>query len=111
MSVVCGKLEELSALPGGLDRVDCIIGEWMGYALLFETMLDTVLHARDRYARKPPSHHHYQPAQELLQIRLSTAKHTSTNTNIHDPSPWLVAPITFETSVSNPRVLWLQSKT
>lgn len=29
-------------------QVDVIVSEWMGYTLLFETMLDSVLHARDR---------------------------------------------------------------
>lgn len=29
-------------------QVDVIVSEWMGYALLFESMLDTVLYARDR---------------------------------------------------------------
>jgi protein arginine N-methyltransferase 1 len=29
--------------------VDIIISEWMGYFLLFESMLDTVLYARDKY--------------------------------------------------------------
>ena len=29
-------------------QVDVIVSEWMGYALLFEAMLDTVLYARDR---------------------------------------------------------------
>ncbi len=28
-----------------------LVSEWMGYALLFETMLDTVLTARDRFLR------------------------------------------------------------
>ncbi|KAG2501748.1 hypothetical protein HYH03_000248 [Edaphochlamys debaryana] len=50
MSVVTGKVEELDGkLP--VEQVDVIVSEWMGYALLFETMLDTVLHARDRYLR------------------------------------------------------------
>ena len=30
-----------------------LVSEWMGYALLFESMLDTVLYARDRWV--PPS--------------------------------------------------------
>jgi len=30
-------------------QVDIIISEWMGYFLLYESMLDTVLCARDRY--------------------------------------------------------------
>ncbi|GIL52530.1 hypothetical protein Vafri_8372 [Volvox africanus] len=50
MTVVSGKLEELTGkLP--VQQVDVIVSEWMGYALLFETMLDTVLHARDVYLR------------------------------------------------------------
>ena len=35
-----------------LLQVDVIVSEWMGYALLFESMLDTVLYARDRSACK-----------------------------------------------------------
>ncbi|GMF02400.1 unnamed protein product [[Candida] boidinii] len=34
------------------DKVDIIISEWMGYFLLYESMLDTVLVARDRYLKK-----------------------------------------------------------
>lgn len=30
-------------------QVDIIISEWMGYFLFYESMLDTVLYARDRY--------------------------------------------------------------
>lgn len=30
-------------------QVDTIVSEWMGYGLLFETMLDSVLAARDRW--------------------------------------------------------------
>lgn len=32
-----------------LKIVDVIISEWMGYALLYESMLDSVLAARDRF--------------------------------------------------------------
>ena len=45
---MAGRVEDLKELPGGAAEVDVIVSEWMGYALLFETMLDTVLHARDR---------------------------------------------------------------
>lgn len=38
-------------LPDGLPHVDIIISEWMGYALLYESMLDSVLAARDRFLR------------------------------------------------------------
>eukprot|EP01147_Barroeca_monosierra_P011110 gene11110-7822_t len=40
-----GKMEDLE-LP---SKVDVIISEWMGYALLYESMLNTVLRARDKY--------------------------------------------------------------
>lgn len=35
-----------------VDSVDIIISEWMGYFLLYESMLDTVIYARDRYLTK-----------------------------------------------------------
>ena len=34
-----------------VDQVDIIISEWMGYFLLFESMLDSVLYARDKYLK------------------------------------------------------------
>lgn len=43
-----GKVEEVK-LP--VDKVDIIISEWMGYFLLFESMLDSVLFARDKYLK------------------------------------------------------------
>lgn len=44
-----GKLEDVK-LP--YDKVDIIISEWMGYFLLYESMLDTVLVARDMYLKE-----------------------------------------------------------
>lgn len=38
-------------LPDDVQQVDVIVSEWMGYALLYESMLDSVLHARDRFLR------------------------------------------------------------
>jgi len=46
ITFIRGKVEEVT-LP--VDKVDIIISEWMGYFLLFESMLDTVLYARDKY--------------------------------------------------------------
>lgn len=46
ITLLQGKMEEVT-LP--VDKVDIIISEWMGYFLLYESMLDTVLLARDRY--------------------------------------------------------------
>lgn len=32
-------------------QFDVLVSEWMGYCLLFESMLDTVLVARDKYLK------------------------------------------------------------
>ena len=42
------KVEEVE-LP--CEKVDIIISEWMGYFLLYESMLDTVLFARDKWLK------------------------------------------------------------
>lgn len=46
ITLIQGKMEEME-LP--FPKVDIIISEWMGYFLLYESMLDTVLYARDKY--------------------------------------------------------------
>ena len=46
ITLLKGKMEEVT-LP--FPKVDIIVSEWMGYFLLYESMLDTVLWARDRY--------------------------------------------------------------
>ena len=48
--MIHGKIEEIT-LPDGIAKVDIILSEWMGYALLYESMLDSVLVARDRFLR------------------------------------------------------------
>lgn len=46
ITIIRGKVEEIK-LP--VNKVDVIISEWMGYCLLYESMLDTVLFARDKW--------------------------------------------------------------
>lgn len=46
ITVLKGKIEEIE-LP--VPKVDIIISEWMGYFLLFENMLNSVLYARDKW--------------------------------------------------------------
>ncbi|XP_055850572.1 protein arginine N-methyltransferase 1 [Episyrphus balteatus] len=46
ISFVKGRLED-TALP--VEKFDVIISEWMGYFLLFEGMLDSVIYARDKH--------------------------------------------------------------
>jgi protein arginine N-methyltransferase 3 len=52
-----GKIEEVS-VP--VHKVDIIVSEWMGYCLLYEAMLDSVIWARDNYLKPDglmvPSH-------------------------------------------------------
>eukprot|EP01043_Picozoa_sp_COSAG02_P046874 COSAG02_NODE_4430_length_5367_cov_3.587699_4_plen_313_part_00 len=52
VTVVHGTVEDLHELPGcrGGD-VDIIVSEWMGFYLLHESMLNSVLVARDRWLR------------------------------------------------------------
>jgi len=46
VTLIKGKVEEVE-LP--VQKVDVIISEWMGYCLLYEAMLNTVLFARDKW--------------------------------------------------------------
>ena len=52
-----GKIEELHQTTPELNslkgKVDILVSEWMGYALLYEAMLDSVIAARDLYLRPP----------------------------------------------------------
>ncbi len=48
ITILHGKMEEVS-MPEGVDKVDIIISEWMGYFLLYESMLNSVLYARDKF--------------------------------------------------------------
>lgn len=46
ITLIQGKVEEVT-LP--VPHVDIIVSEWMGYFLLYESMLNTVIVARDRW--------------------------------------------------------------
>lgn len=46
VTIIKGKVEEVD-LP--VEGVDIIISEWMGYCLFYESMLNTVLYARDKW--------------------------------------------------------------
>jgi type I protein arginine methyltransferase len=48
VTLIQGKVEEV-VLP--VEKVDIIISEWMGYFLLYESMLDTVIYARDKWLK------------------------------------------------------------
>jgi protein arginine N-methyltransferase 1 len=46
VSIINGLVEEIT-LP--VEKVDIIISEWMGYFLLYESMFDSVMYARDKW--------------------------------------------------------------
>jgi len=46
IKLVRGRIEDASL---GEASVDVLVSEWMGYFLLFEGMLDSVIHARNKY--------------------------------------------------------------
>jgi len=48
ITLVHGKVEEVT-LPDGIEKVDIIVSEWMGYCLFYESMLNTVIYARDKW--------------------------------------------------------------
>ncbi|KAL7519591.1 hypothetical protein ACHAWX_004350 [Stephanocyclus meneghinianus] len=49
ITLIKAKMEEVE-LP--VPFVDIIVSEWMGYFLLYESMLNTVLYARDKWLKK-----------------------------------------------------------
>ncbi|GMI14140.1 hypothetical protein TrVE_jg2705 [Triparma verrucosa] len=46
-----GKIEEV-VIPEEVEQFDVIVSEWMGYGLLYETMLPSVIYAREKYLRE-----------------------------------------------------------
>lgn len=50
IEVIKGKIEDCKDIP--LNGIDVIISEWMGYFLLYESMLDSIVEVRDKYLKK-----------------------------------------------------------
>lgn len=48
IKVIKGKIEDIQ-LPDGIEKVDVIIAEWMGYTLFYDSIIQSVIYARDRY--------------------------------------------------------------
>ncbi|GAA5914385.1 hypothetical protein JCM8208_002831 [Rhodotorula glutinis] len=80
IEVIKGKVEEIK-IP---EKVDVIISEWMGYCLLYECMLDSVLYARDKY---------------LQPDGLMVPSQTSILLSCYAGAPWYADRVTFWDSV------------
>jgi protein arginine N-methyltransferase 1 len=53
ITFIHSKVEEIEELVyvGGDGKIDIIISEWMGYCLLFESMLPSIIESRDKFLR------------------------------------------------------------
>ncbi|OWA52008.1 putative Protein arginine N-methyltransferase 8 [Hypsibius exemplaris] len=51
IKVVRDKIEAIKVLPDDVKKVDVIVSEWMGYALFNESVLGTVITARQQFLR------------------------------------------------------------
>merc|ERR1719228_2594100 len=51
ITVIQDKLENIKSLPNGIDKVDILISEWMGYFLLYESMVSSIIFARDHFLK------------------------------------------------------------
>ncbi|XP_055852082.1 protein arginine N-methyltransferase 6 [Episyrphus balteatus] len=51
VKVIRSKIEDF-VLPASMDKVDIIVSEWMGFYLLHEGMLDSVIFARDKFLKE-----------------------------------------------------------
>lgn len=77
VTLVQGKVEEIT-LPDGITHVDIIISEWMGYFLLYESMLDTVLYARDKWLVRSAAPCIY----ALVRTHASSTRHNFVRTSV-----------------------------
>ncbi|XP_022229489.2 protein arginine N-methyltransferase 8 [Drosophila obscura] len=48
ITVIRGKVEDIE-LPEGIEQVDIILCDWMGYCLFSENMLESLIFARDKW--------------------------------------------------------------
>ena len=51
IDVMKTRLERMPDVKGPEEKYDVIISEWMGYFLVYEGMLDTIITARDRFLK------------------------------------------------------------
>lgn len=72
ITLVQGDALSLEKLPDGLEQVDVIVSEWMGYFLMYESRFADVIAARDKWLR--PGGLIF-PDRALLHLELLEATH------------------------------------
>ncbi|CAF4594297.1 unnamed protein product [Rotaria socialis] len=50
IKLIRGKIEDIE-LPDGIEKVDIIIAEWMGYCLFYDSMIQSIIYARDKFLK------------------------------------------------------------
>jgi hypothetical protein len=75
IELIQGKVEEVE-LP--VSQVDVIVSEWMGYFLFYETMLSTVIFARDKWLVFNPLLTYLSKRRRHRKTTTSTITHSST---------------------------------
>jgi len=96
VTVIQGAVEDISPEAlGGIEGedgpVDIIISEWMGYFLLRESMLDSLIRARDKFLKKHtglmfPSHTtmYFAPVEDENERKTSVSEYTNSMTDWND---------------------------
>jgi hypothetical protein len=56
IKIIRGKIEDIE-LPDGIEKVDIIIAEWMGYCLFYDSIIQSVIYARDKFLVNTFFHH------------------------------------------------------
>uniref|UniRef100_A0A6U5M0R9 type I protein arginine methyltransferase n=1 Tax=Corethron hystrix TaxID=216773 RepID=A0A6U5M0R9_9STRA len=100
VTVIQGAVEDIDpqSLEGGKEAMECndgcidiIISEWMGYFLLRESMLDSLIRARDKFLKKNtglmfPSHTtmYFAPVMDEEERKTSVKEYTSSMTDWND---------------------------
>lgn len=77
IEVYKGEIEEI-VLP--VDNVDIIVCDWIGYALLFQSIIDTVIFARDKWLKKPGGLI-FPDQGKLYMVALEDSKHKNNSIN------------------------------
>jgi protein arginine N-methyltransferase 1 len=79
ITLIKGKIEEIE-LP--VEQVDIIISEWMGYFLIYESMLDSVIFARDKLLK--PGGHLFPDRAQLLLVGIEDQEYRDQKINFWD---------------------------
>ncbi|ESO06098.1 hypothetical protein HELRODRAFT_155669 [Helobdella robusta] len=51
ITVIHDKIENISKLPLGIDKVDVIVCDWLGHCLLHESMIPSLIYSRNKWLK------------------------------------------------------------